>query len=65
MQYLIEQTKWEDGYFHLVNADVIDTDKNLRERTYYKNGSYFTVTKLDNDVPTIRRTKRRGKIKEG
>lgn len=34
---------------------MFETDKNIQEKSYSKNGSYFVITKLENEVQTTRR----------
>ena len=58
MIYLIEQTKWENGYYHLVNSEIFESNKNC-ERSYYKNGSYFNIIRLNDEIQTARRYKTR------
>jgi len=56
--YLIEQFKWTGKeYYSIVASRIIDTDKELPEKSWHKNGSYFTITKLDDEVQTTRRRK--------
>lgn len=56
MKYLIEQFRWYNKeYYHLINSKVFETDKNIQEKSYSKNGSYFVITKLENEVQTTRR----------
>lgn len=64
MRYAIEQFRWDelDGfkYYHLADSKEFESDKIIPERTYYKNGSYFTIIRLDDEVQIpARRTKSR------
>lgn len=51
MQYIIEQYGWDiDGslkYFHLIDSKVFDTDKSIKTGDYSKNGSIFSIKKLE------------------
>lgn len=56
MKYQIEQFKWHNKeYYHLVASKVFECKKPIKECTYYKNGSYFTISKVENEVQTNRR----------
>ena len=64
MKYVIEQFKWDEDnglrYYHLTDSKEFETQMNIPERSYHKNGSYFTVTKITNEIQTsTRRTKTR------
>ena len=62
--YQIEQFKWEDrNCYHLIDSKVFESNKLLKDMTYYKNGSYFTIMRLDDEVQikSVRRTKQRTK----
>lgn len=51
MKYLIEQFQWHNkDYYHLVNSKEFESDTELPERKYFKNGSYFVLTKLENEI---------------
>lgn len=60
MKYLIEQFKWYNNeYYHIVNSQVFESNRELKETSYSKNGSYFSIIKLDDEIQTTR-TKKRG-----
>lgn len=59
MKYLIEQFRWENKeYYHLINSKVFESNCEDLERKYSKDGSYFTITKLENEIQTTRRKAR-------
>ena len=61
MKYLIEQFRWYNKeYYHLVNSQVFECKKEIKEASYSKNGSYFVITKLDDEIQTTRKRKQRG-----
>lgn len=60
MRYLIEQFKWQGKeYYHLVDSQIFESSRELKETSYSKNGSYFVITKLEDEIQTTR-TKKRG-----
>jgi len=60
LKYLIEQFKWYNNeYYHIVNSQVFESSRELKEISYSKNGSYFSIIKLDDEIQTTR-TKKRG-----
>ena len=56
--YLIEQSRWDDNYYHIVNAKTFTLDKLIEDYSYFKNGSYFTITRLEDEVQTKRKRTR-------
>lgn len=61
MKYLIEQFRWEGkSYYHLVNSKIFNSDKFIKERSYSKGNSYFKITKLEDEVQTKTRERKRG-----
>ena len=58
MQYVIEQYRWEGNkYYHLVDSKVFESDKEIEEREYNKDGSLFIIYK--DEIQTTRgRTKK-------
>ena len=58
MQYVIEQYGWNNGYYSLIDSKVFSTEREIKEKSYNKNGYTFCITKL-NEVQNTRR--RRGK----
>ena len=66
MKYLIEQYKWDTIddkiYYHLLDSKEFISNKPIECKSYYKNGSYFTITTLDDEVQNEpRRTKQRSR----
>lgn len=64
MKYTIEQYRWDEfegkRYYHLINAKDFESDKIIPERSYSKNGSYFTIIQIDDEVQIKpRRSKQR------
>lgn len=48
------------AYYHIVDSREFESDKEIQERCYSKNGSYFTITKVDDEIQREpRRTKQR------
>lgn len=69
MWYVIEQYRWDvDGnlrYYHLVDSKIFKSDKVIPECDYFKDGSYFSVYKIEeNEVQTTRRISRTTSRKE-
>ncbi len=62
MKYLIEQFRWEKDrqYYHLVNSQIFESNRELKETSYSKHGSYFVITKLEDEIQTRKRPKERG-----
>ena len=61
LRYLIEQFKWyKNDYYHLVNSQEFESKKELKQTSYSKDGSYFVITKLDDEIQTTRKGKQRG-----
>ncbi len=62
MWYVIEEYQWDsDGtfkYYHLKDSKVFESDKELEEKSYNKNGSTFLIYKIENEIQNTRRTKR-------
>ena len=62
MKYEINQFKWdiEDGvkFYHLINSKKFEMEKAIPESSYSKNGSYFTITQVDDEVQTKRRIRK-------
>lgn len=50
MQYVIEQYRWDVNknykYYHLVNSKTFESDNNLEEKEYNKDGSIFLIYKV-------------------
>jgi hypothetical protein len=58
MQYVIEEYRWEGNkYYHLADSKVFESDKEIKEREYNKDGSLFIIYK-DEIQTTRRRTKK-------
>ena len=55
MQYVIEQYGWINGYYSLIDSKVFSTEREIKEKSYNKNGYTFCITKL-NEVQNKRRT---------
>lgn len=62
MKYIIEQYKWHNKeYYHLFDSRVFESDKIIPDTSYSKNGSYFIIRKLEDEIQASKRTeKRRG-----
>ena len=63
MRYVIEQYRWEneDGYkyYHLVDSKEFESDKSMEDKDDSKDGSLFSIYKInENEVQTTRRTSR-------
>ena len=67
MKYEINQFRWdyENGvkFFHLSNSKEFEIDKNMPEYSYSKNGSYFTIRRVDDEVQTKQRIRKRRNAK--
>ena len=63
MKYLIEQTNWDNGYYRLIDSATFESSKEC-ENSYCKNGSYFTITKLDDEIQTTTRRTRGSKSQQ-
>lgn len=68
MQYVIEQYRWDVDknykYYHLINSKTFESDNNLEEKEYNKDGSIFLIYKVENEIQNTRRTNR-NKIRNG
>ena len=65
MKYEINQFKWdtENGFafYHLVNSKDFEIQKEIPETSYNKNGSYFIIRKIDDEVQTKQRIRKNRK----
>ena len=63
MKYEINQFRWdtENGFkfYHLVDSKEFESNKMIPEQEYIKNGSYFTIRNLEDDIQTKQRTRKR------
>ena len=62
MKYEINQFRWdtEDGFrfYHLANSRDFEVKREIPETSYSKNGSYFIIRKVDDEVQTKQRTRK-------
>ena len=63
MQYVIEQYRWDTNknykYYHLVDSKIFESDNNLEEKEYNKDGSIFLIYKVENEIQNTRRNSKR------
>lgn len=61
MWYVIEQYQWDFNekhkYYHLVDSKVFESDKEIEEKSYNKDGSTFLIYKTEDEIQNARRTK--------
>ena len=62
MWYVIEEYGWNSDetlkYYHLKDSKLFESDKELEEKSYNKDGSTFLIYKIENEIQSTKRTKR-------
>lgn len=47
------------NYYHIIDSKEFELDKVIKQTSYSKNGLYYTITPLNNEIQTIRSTRTR------